>query len=70
MKRWIAAVALSGGLIGGGVGVPLALTAQPAFAKAEKIDEVQEWFASRGIPAEVVFHPKWKLALMSCRSTA
>jgi hypothetical protein len=32
MKRLIAAIALAGGLIGGGVGVPLVLTAQPASA--------------------------------------
>jgi hypothetical protein len=32
MRRLVAAIALAGGLIGGGVGVPLVLTAQPASA--------------------------------------
>jgi hypothetical protein len=32
MKRWIAAVAVSGALMGGGVAVPVVLTAQPASA--------------------------------------
>jgi len=48
MKRWIAAVALSGGLIGGGVGVPLALTAQPAFAKAGNCQSTPNSFNCQG----------------------
>jgi hypothetical protein len=37
MRRLVAAVAVSGALIGGGVGVPLVLTAQPAAAASHDL---------------------------------
>jgi hypothetical protein len=53
MKRLIAAVTLTGGLIGGGVSIPLTIIAQPAYAAPSG----GPWVIAKAFECHILYNP-------------